>query len=154
MNLTPMRLAAATVLAFALSAGPAWADTPDEHVVLTAAMVQKVKSAIRDIGKMEQTEAEEKEDDKHRKNGMLPVEQFIRSMEAKPGVKAKLSKQGLSPKEFGMTFYALTHGAIYLGTEPLLDKKAAAEMLAKFTREQQANIALLRKLGPAAYSLE
>ena len=154
MNLTPMRLAAATVLAFALSAAPAWADTPDEHVVLTAAMVQKVRSAVRDIGKMEQTEAEDKEDDKHRKNGMLPVEQFIRSMEAKPGVKAKLSKQGLSPKEFGMTYYALAHGAIYLGTEALMGKKAAAETMAKFTKEQQANIALLRKLGPAAYSLE
>jgi predicted Fe-Mo cluster-binding NifX family protein len=43
---------------------------------------------------------------------------------------------------------------MYLGMEPALDKKGAAEMMAKFTREQQANIALLRKLGPAAYSLE
>jgi hypothetical protein len=154
MKLTPMRRAAATVLAFLLSAAPAWADTPDEHVVLTAAMVQKVKSAARDIGKLEQTEAEEKEDDKHRKNGELPVEQFIRSIEAKPGVKAKLSKHGLSAKEFGMTYYALAHGAMYLGVEPALDKKGAAEMMAKFTREQQANIALLRKMGPAVYSLE
>jgi hypothetical protein len=154
MKLTTMRLAAATVLAFALSAAPAWAGTPDEHVVLTAATVQKVRMAIRDIGKMEQTEAEEKEDDKHRTNGLLPVEQFIRSMESKPGVKAKLSKQGLSPKEFGMSYYALAHGAMYLGMEPALDKKGAAEMMAKFTKEQQANIALLRKLGPAAYSLE
>jgi hypothetical protein len=154
MKLTPMRRAAATVLAFLLSAAPAWADTPDEHVVLTAAMVQKVKSAARDIGKLEQTGAEEKEDDKHRKNGELPVEQFIRSIEAKPGVKAKLSKHGLSAKEFGMTYYALAHGAMYLGVEPALDKKGAAEMMAKFTREQQANIALLRKMGPAVYSLE
>ena len=155
MKLTTMRLAAATVLAFTLSAAPAWAaDTPDEHVVLTAAMVQKVRSAVRDIGKMDQTEAEDKEDDKHRKNGMLPVEYFIRSMEAKPGVKAKLSKQGLSPKEFGMSYYALAHGAMYLGMESALDKKSAAEMMTKFTREQQANIALLRKLGPAAYSFE
>jgi hypothetical protein len=75
-------------------------------------------------------------------------------MEAKPGVKAKLSKQGLSPKEFGMSYYALAHGAMYLGMEPALDKKGAAEMMARFTKEQQANIALLRKLGPAAYSLE
>jgi hypothetical protein len=154
MKLTTMRLAAATVLAFALSAAPAWADTPDEHVVLTVATVQKVRMAIRDIGKMEQTEAEDKEDDRHRKNGMLPVEHFIRSMEAKPGVKAKLLKQGLSPREFGMSYYALAHGAMYLGMEPALDNKGAAEMLAKFTKEQQANIALLRKLGPAAYSLE
>jgi hypothetical protein len=154
MKLTTMRRATATVLAFLLSAAPAWAGTPDEHVVLTAAMVQKVKSAARDIGKLEQTEAEEKEDDKHRKNGELPVEQFIRSIEAKPGVKAKLSKHGLSAKEFGMTYYALAHGAMYLGVEPALDKKGAAEMMAKFTREQQANIALLRKMGPAVYSLE
>ena len=152
MKFTTLRLAAATVLAISLSVAPAWAGTPDEHVVLTAATVQKIRSAIRDIGDMEQTEAEDKEDDKHRKNGLLPVEYFIRSMEAKPGVKAKLSKQGLSPKEFGMSYYALAHGAMYLGMEPALDKKRAAEMMAKFTREQQANIALLRKMGPQVWA--
>jgi hypothetical protein len=154
MKLTALRLAAATVLAVSLNGAPARAGTPDEHVVLTAAMVQKVKAAARDLGKAMQTEAEEKEDDRHRENGMLPVEYFIKSIEAKPGVKAKLAKQGLSPREFGLSWYALAHGALYLGMEPAVDKKTAAETMSKFTREQQANIALLRKLGPAAYSLE
>jgi hypothetical protein len=94
-----------------------------------------------------QTEAEEAEDDKHRKNGELPVEYFIQSMEKKPGVKAKLARQGLAPKEFGLSFYALVHGAMYLCMETAVDKKTATDMMSKFTREQQANIALLRKMG-------
>jgi hypothetical protein len=154
MKLSALRLAAATVLAVSLNGAPAWAGTPDEHVVLTPAMVQKLKAAARDLGTAMQTEAEDKEDAKHRVNGMLPVEYFIKSIEAKPGVKAKLAKQGLAPKEFGLSYYALAHGALYLGMEPAVDKKTAAETMAKFTKEQQANIALLRKLGPAAYSFE
>lgn len=152
MQPTPMHLAA-TILAFSLAVS-AWAGTPDEHVVLTPALVQKVKAASRDIGKIGQAEAEDKEDDRHRQDGMLPVEYFIRSIEAKPGVKAKLAKQGLAPKEFGLSYYALVHGAMYLAMEPALDKKGAADTMAKFTKEQQANIALLRKLGPAAYTLD
>lgn len=153
LALTPMRLAAATVLAFTLCGTPAWAGTPDEHVVLTPAMVQKVKAATRELGNLDQSDAEDKEDDKHRKNGMLPVEYFIRSIEARPGVKAKLAKQGLAAKEFGLSYYALVHGAMYLAMEPALDKKGAADTLARFTKEQQANIAMLRKLGPEAWSL-
>ncbi len=152
MTPTPMYLAA-TILGFSLAVS-AWAGTPDEHVVLTPALVQKVKAASRDIGRIEQTGAEGKEDDRHRQDGMLPVEYFIRSIEAKPDVKAKLAKQGLAPKEFGLSYYALVHGAMYLAMEPALDKKGAADTMAKFTKEQQANIALLRKLGPAACTLD
>jgi hypothetical protein len=43
---------------------------------------------------------------------------------------------------------------MYLGMETAVDKKAAADMMGKFTKEQQANITLLRKLGPAAYRLD
>jgi len=150
----PIRLAAA-LLAFSLSGTPAWAGTPDEHFVLTPALVQKVKAAAQDLGNLKpQTEAEEAEDDKHRKNGELPVEYFIKSMETRPGVKAKLARQGLAPKEFGLSYYALVHGAMYLAMESAVDKKTAAETMARFTREQQANIALLRKMGPAAYTVK
>jgi hypothetical protein len=154
MKPTPIRFAAAALLAFSLCASPAWAGTPDEHFVLTPPLVQKVKAAANDLGSLKpQTEAEKAEDDKHRKSGELPVEYFIESMDKKPGVKAKLAKQGLSTKEFGLSIYALAHGAMYLGVEPLAGKKSAAEMMAKFTKEQQANIALLRKMGPSAYTL-
>jgi hypothetical protein len=155
MKLSSMRLAATAVLAFSLCGAPAWAGSPDEHFVLTPALVNKVKAAAHDLGDMKaQTAAENEEDDKHRKNGELPVEYFIKSMEARPGVKARLAKQGLAPKEFGLSYYALVHGAMYLAMETAVDKKTAAEMMSKFTKEQQANIALLRKLGPAAYTLE
>jgi hypothetical protein len=119
MTPTPTRLAAAALLALSLCASPARAGSPDEHVVLTPALVQKVKAAASDLGNLKpQTAAEEAEDDKHRKNGELPVEYFIQAMES------------------------------------AVDKKSAAEMMGKFTKEQQANIALLRKMGPAAYTLK
>jgi hypothetical protein len=149
----PTSIAAAAILAVSLCASPAWASSPDEHFVLTPALIQKLKAATHELGDIEETEAEKKESDKHRKDGMLPVEYYIRAIEAKPGVKAKLARHGLTPKEFGLTSYALVHGAMYLGMETAVDKKAAAEMMGKFTKEQQANIALLRKLGPAAYTL-
>jgi hypothetical protein len=151
----PTSIAAAAILAISLCGAPAWAGSPDEHFVLTPTLVQKLKAAADELGNMKaQTEAEEAEDDKHRKNGELPVEYFIQSMEKKPGVKARLARQGLAPKEFGLSYYALVHGAMYLAMETAVDKKAAAEMMSKFTREQQANIALLRKMGPAAYTLK
>jgi hypothetical protein len=153
MKPTSMRIAAAAILAFSLCGAPAWAGTPDEHFVLTPALVQKVKAANHELGDMEETEAEKKETDKYRKDGMLPVEYYIRAIEAKPGVKAKLAKYGLTPREFGLSGYAIAHGSMYLGMETAVDKKAAAEMMGQFTKEQQANIALLRKLGPAAYAL-
>ena len=120
--------------------------------MLTPALVQKTKAVTRAVGDLKQSKAEENEDDKHRKDGMLPVEYFIRSMEAKPEVKAQLARQGLSAKEFGLSLYAITHGALYLGMETAVDKKAAAEMMGKFTKEQQANIALLRKMGPQVWA--
>jgi hypothetical protein len=155
MTTTSIRIAAVALLALSLCASLARAGSPDEHFVLTPALVQKVKAAANDLGNLKpQTEAEEAEDDKHRKNGELPVEYFIQAMEKKPGVKARLAKQGLAPKEFGLSYYALVHGAMYLAMESAVDKKSAAEMMGKFTKEQQANIALLRKMGPAAYTLK
>lgn len=149
----PTSIAAAAILAISLCAAPAWAGSPGEHFVLTPALVQKVKAVKQDLGDVEETEAEKKEADKHRKDGMLPVEYYIRVLETKPGIKGTLAKHGLTPKEFGLSEYALVHGAMYLGMETAVDKKAAAEMMGKFTREQQANIALLRKMGPVAYTL-
>jgi hypothetical protein len=145
---------AAAILAISLCACPAWAGTPDEHFVLTPALVQKVKAVKQEFGHIEETDAEKKDADKHRKDGALPVEYYIRTLDTKPGIKAKLARHGLTPKEFGLSEYALVHGAMYLAMETAVDKKTAAEMMGKFTREQQTNIALLRKMGPAAYTLD
>lgn len=145
-------VAAALALSVFLCAAPAWAGTPDEHFVLSPTLVQKVKAATRDLEKLDLPDSDDKEDDKHRKNGLLDVEYFAKSIESKPGVKPTLAKHGLSSREYALASYAVTHGALYLAMEPTAGKKGAADMMAKFTKEQQANIALLRKLGPAAYS--
>lgn len=140
------------ILALTLCAG-AHAGTPDDHFLLSPALIQKVKAANAALEKAElpeQTEEEEKEDDKYRKNGELPVERFILSVEKRPVAKNIVAKQGLSPKEFGLASYALVDASLYLTHEAMAGKAEAAKMQARLTREQQANIALVRKLGPAA----
>lgn len=131
----------------------AHAGTPDDHFVLSPALIQKVKAANAALEKAklpEQTEEEEKEDDKYRKNGELPVERFILSVEKRPAAKSIVSKLGLSPKEYGLASYALLDASLYLTHEAMAGKAQAAKMQAGLTREQQANIALVRKLGPVA----
>ncbi len=140
------------ILALALCAG-AHAGTPDDHFLLSPALIQKVKAANAALEKAdlpEQSEEEEKEEDKFRKNGELPVERFILSVEKRPVAKSIVAKQGLSPKEFGLASYALVDASLYLTHEAMAGKAEAAKMQARLTREQQANIALVRKLGPAA----
>lgn len=140
------------ILSLSLCAG-AHAGTPDDHFVLSPALIQKVKAANAALEKAnlpEQTEEEEKEDDKYRKNGELPVERFILSVEKRPVAKSIVTKHGLSPKEFGLASYALIDASLYLTHEAMAGKAEAAKMQAGLTREQQANIALVRKLGPVA----
>jgi hypothetical protein len=140
------------ILSLSLCAA-AHAGTADDHFLLTPALVQKTKAAYAALEKAnlpEQSEAEEKEDDKYRKNGELPVERFILSVEKRPGAKSIVARHGLSPKEFGLATYALIDASMYLVHEKMAGKAEAAKMQAKLTREQQENIALVRKLGPAA----
>ena len=114
----------------------------------TSPCVKAANAALEKANLPEQTEEEEKEDDKYRKDGELPVERFILSVEKRPVAKSIVARHGLSPKEFGLASYALIDASLYLTHEAMAGKAEAARMQAKLTREQQANIALVRKLGP------
>ena len=70
-----------------------------------------------------------------------------------PALLAVLTKHGIGSREFALSTFALVHAGMFVGMESMMDKKQAAEMMGKFTKEQKANIALLRKLGPSAYTL-
>ncbi|VXB65155.1 hypothetical protein [Massilia sp. 9I] len=143
------------MLSVSLSIATAKASTPDDHYVLTAAVVQKLKAANKAIEQAdlpEDTPAQEKEDDKYRVKGELPVERFILSIERRPQAKALVLKHGFTPKEFGLATYALLDASMHLTYESMASKADVAKQYAKLTKEQQANISLLRKLGPAAYA--
>lgn len=147
-----MNILRSALVALSLSlCAAAHAGTIDDHFVLTPALVQKTKAAYGALEKagISRTEEEDAEDDKYRKNGELPVERFIQNAE-RPAAKAILARHGLSTREFGLSTYALIDASLYLAIESMGSKADAAKTFAKLTREQQANVALVRKLGPAA----
>jgi hypothetical protein len=145
------------MLALALNVSPALAGTPDDHYVLNAATVKKLQAAIKSMESAnlpEDTPEQEKEDDKYRVKGELPVERYILSIERRADAKALVVKSGFTPKEFGLATYAVTDAALFLGYEKMASKADAAKQFAKLTKEQQSNVDLLRKLGPAAYGAQ
>ena len=143
----PIHLAASLLVALSLCGGPSFAADPEEHFVLTPALLAKIKAAAPELKKMEKDNDED--DGKHE----LSVDDYVKAIEAQPSARAVLGKHGIGTREFALSTFALVHAGMFVGMESMMDKKQAAEMMGKFTREQKANIALLRKLGPSAYTL-
>lgn len=136
----PSKLFAAAFTALLLCASHARAADPEEHFLLTPALLNKLKAAAPELKKLDK-EAREDDDEK----GNPTVEEYARAIDKEPRARAVLAKHGMSSREFALVTFAMMHAGLYVGLEPTMNKKQAAEMLAKFTKEQQANIALLRK---------
>lgn len=134
----------AALLAFSLCGNTAQAAEPEERYLLTPALLQKMKAAGPELKKLE------KEDDEDEADNLSSAD-YIRFIESQPRAKAVLAKHGIAVKDFALGTYALMHAGVFVTMESMMGKKQAAEQMAEFTSEQKANIALLRKLGPAAY---
>ena len=144
------RLFAAAFVALLFSAARAEAASPEEHFLLSPAVLQKVKAAGPELKKLEKDDDED--DNKDGKSKNLSADDFARVLDKEPRAKAILAKHGLSTREFALTSYAMLHAGMFVGLEPSMNKKQAAEMLASFTKEQRANIALLRKTDLASWN--
>ncbi|MCA1248621.1 hypothetical protein [Massilia sp. MS-15] len=145
----PSKLFAATFVALLLCTTQAQAAEPEEHFLLTPALLAKLKAAAPDIRKLEkQDDGDGNEDER---NNNLSAEAFARVLDKEPRAKAVLAKHGLSTREFALSTYAMLHAGMFVGLEPSMNKKQAADMLAGFTREQRANVALLRKTDLRAF---
>ena len=138
---------AAALLALSLCSTPSFAADPEEHFVLTPALLAKIKAAAPELKKLE------KEDEEDDGKDELSVDDYVKAIEAQPRARAVLAKHGIGTREFALSTFALVHAGMFVSMESMMDKKQAAEMMGKFTKEQKANIALLRKLGPSAYTL-
>lgn len=143
------RLFAAAFVALLLCASHARAADPEEKFLLTPALLAKMKAAGPELKKLEKDEDEEKDDGK---SNNMSAEEFTRVLDKEPRAKAILAKHGLSTREFALTSYAMLHAGMFVGLEPTMNKKQAAEMLTKFTKEQRANIELLRKTDMSAFN--
>lgn len=131
-----------------LCATHARAAHPEEHFLLTPALLAKLKAAGPELKKLEKDD-EEQDDGK---SNNMSAEEFTRVLDKEPRAKAILARHGLSTREFALTSYAMLHAGMFVGLDPSMNKKQAAEMLATFTKEQRANVALLRKTDLSAFN--
>ena len=141
------RMFAAAFVALLLCSSHAGAASADEHFVLTPGLLNKLKAAAPELKKLEKDE-EEKDDGK---SNNMSVEEFTRVIDKEPRARAILAKHGLSAREFALTTYAMMHAGMFVALEPSMNKKQAAEMLAGFTKEQRANVGLLRKTDLSSF---
>lgn len=142
------RLFAAAFVALLLCASHVKAADPEERFLLTPALLAKMKAAGPELKKLEKDDDEERDDDK---SNNLSAEEFARVLDKEPRARAILARHGLSTREFALSTYAMMHAGMFVGLEPTMNKKQAAEMLAKFTKEQRANVELLRKTDLKAF---
>jgi len=136
------RLFAAAFVALLLCASHASAADPEERFLLTPALLAKMKAAGPELKKLDKDDEEEQDGGK---SNNLSAEAFARILDKEPRARAILARHGMSTREFALTSYAMLHAGMFVGLEPTMNKKQAAEMLAKFTKEQRANVELLRK---------
>lgn len=137
---------AAAFVALLLCATHARAADPEEHFLLTPAVLAKLKAAAPDIRKLEKEEGEQGDGANN-----PSADEFARILDKKPRARAVLARHGLSTREFALSTYAMMHAGMFVGLEPTMNKKQAADMLAAFTKEQRANVALLRKTDMRAF---
>jgi hypothetical protein len=138
------------VLWVLLPAQIACAGTIDEHFLLSSVHVERLKAVNGALSQID-FEDDVEEDKKGRKTGKLPVEAYIRSIEGKPQVVKIIGRAGLTPREFGLASYALLHAALLLEVERSSDQRGRSSLADGLTKEQKANVALLRRLGRSAY---
>ncbi|MFD2368002.1 hypothetical protein [Pseudoduganella sp. GCM10020061] len=133
-------LAAAT-LALAVSA-PALAvsDKDADTFLLTPALFEKMKKAEPELKALNIKDDSESDEES-------TVDDIIKSIERHPKAKAVLAKHGLTSKEVALASVAMIHAGMYVALESQMDKKGAADLMAGYTREQRANIALMRTMA-------
>lgn len=145
MKLT--KLFAAAFIALLLCSTNASAAEPEETFLLTPTLLAKLKAAAPELKKLDKKERKD-EDEKDNPS----ADEYARLIDKEPRAKAILAKHGLSSREFALTTYAMMHAGLFVGLEPSMNKKQAADMLASFTKEQRANVALLRNTDLRAFN--
>lgn len=141
-------LAAVLALSLHLQASAATPTTKADNYVITPAFMAKMQAMQKDptLKKMKDNDDDAAEDATSKKL-TDPVDDFEYKLNKDPAAKAALAKYGLTTREFSMAMVASLHAGFYLMGEAV-DKKASQAAYAKFTKAQQSNIELLRKMQP------
>jgi hypothetical protein len=141
-NMKPFKLLLPAALACALLlAAPARAAEDASHFQLSAAIMEKLRSAEADMKALQKTEEMEAEVDPDQS-----IEAAIRKIDKDPQTLAVLAKHGLSGRDLVMSAHALLHAGTFVAMEKTADQKKAADLFKGYTKEQQANIELIRAI--------
>lgn len=134
------------------AAGAAKLD-PDHYLITkeTMARMQAIEAEFDKAG-YKPLDKDEDQDERDRKKGGKndnpSPEELVREIESNREAMAALKRHGLTSRDFALTSFALLHAGIYVMFEDTMEKKGAADMLARFTKEQRANVALVRAMNP------
>jgi len=134
-----VRFVLAGFAALILLTGNALAAADPARHALSVPVLERLKAAVKE-GERVLPKTDDKDD-----ADQPTVEEFAKSLDATPGVKALLSRHGFTSQSFALATLAYFHAGFYLMMEPSMDKKKAAELRASYPKETQGNIELLRK---------
>lgn len=142
MNKFKIILPAALACLLLLSA-PARAAEDPSHYQLSMALLDKLKAAETEMKLMQKSDLEVP--DEHQDKS---IEASIRKIDKDKATSAVLAKHGLSARDLVLSGHALLHAGTFVSMEnqETIDKQQGADMYARYTREQQANIDLLRRM--------
>ena len=133
--------------------GAAGAATLDaDHYLLTKDVFTKLKAIEVELEKSGYQPKDDDDDEDNGKkgkkdNGGPTAEEVMRKVESDKVAMAALKRHNLSSRDYALTMLAMFHAGFYVMFEESMDKKGAADMLAKFTKEQRANVAFVRAMN-------
>ena len=146
MNKFTFFLPAALACALLCSA-PARAAEDASHFQLSPALMEKLKSAEADMKALQQPDAAKAEAEAEPEvDPDQSIDAAIRKIEKDSQTTAVLAKHGLSGRDLVLSAHALLHAGTFVSIEKTMDQKKGAELYQSYTKEQQANIDLIRAM--------
>ncbi|MES2316785.1 MAG: hypothetical protein V4631_04755 [Pseudomonadota bacterium] len=140
MNKFKFFLPAALACALLVSA-PAQAAEDASHFQLSTAILQKLKLAEADMKQLHKPDEAAPEIDPDQS-----IEAAIRKIEKDGQTTAVLTKHGLTSRDLVLSAHALLHAGTFVVMEKSFEPKKGATMYQGYTKEQQANIDLVRSI--------
>jgi hypothetical protein len=124
---------------------PARAAQDASHFQLTAALIDKLKLAEADMKALQKPDDQQPEVDPDQS-----IDAAIRKIDQDGPTAAVLAKHGLSGRELVLSAHALLHAGTFVANEKTIEQQKSAELYKGYTKEQQANIELVRSMTSAS----
>lgn len=136
------RILPAALACALLFASPARAAEDASHFQLSRAMVEKLKAAETDMKLLQKPEAAAEPE----VNPDQSIDAAIRKIEKDASTTAVLAKHGLTGRDLVLSAHALLHAGTFISMEQTLGPEKGADLYQGYTKEQQANIDLVRSI--------